>query len=133
VKSENRLDEQFCVSTRLAVSWINAIIKAARMEDAGWALNMDSIQYEAVNEMFKDFAAFKSRRDFRDHTREWFMGEPIDSLPPLEGSPLEGASEKNHASDVGDAPNQEGQPGGIGEGQEDPVPVRQQDAAEARP
>jgi len=123
VRSENRLDEQFCVSTRLAVSWINAIIKAARMEDAPWALSLDSVSYDAVNKMFMDFEKFKGRPDFRNHMRVWFMGESLDSLPEVEGL-------KDAVSDIGHEAGEEERAGGGGEGQEDPVPVRGQDATE---
>lgn len=123
-QSENRLDEQFCVSTRLVISWINSIIKAARMEDAPWALSLDSVSYESVNKMFMDFEQFKRRPDFRDHMRVWFMGESLDSLPEVK------AGVDHATSDIGDQPDQKGQPGGSGEGQEDPVPVWGEDAAE---
>lgn len=119
-QSENRLDEQFCVSTRLAVSWINSIIKAARMEDAAWALPLDSISYETVNKMFMDFERFRRRPDFRNHMRVWFMGESLDSLPEVE--------ERQDA--VHQVEHEPGQEERAGEGQEDPVPVRGQDATE---
>ena len=130
-RSETRLDEQFCVSTRLAILWINAIIRAARMEDAPWALGLDSVTYEKVNEMFHDFESFKSRPDFRDHMRVWFMGESLDSLPPLPEEPaVQRHEETEDASDNGDQSGQEERAGGGGEGQEDPVPVRGEDATE---
>lgn len=119
-RSETRLDEQFCVSTRLAISWINAIIRAARMEDEPWALELDSVTYEKVNEMFRDFESFKSRPDFRNHMRVWFMGDPLDSLPQLE---------TEDAGDNGDQTGQEERAGSSGEGQKDPVQVRGEDAA----
>jgi hypothetical protein len=123
-KSETRLDEQFCVSTRLAIYWINSIIKAARMEDAPWALSMDSVTYEEVNKMFMDFEEFRSRPDFRNHMRVWFLGEPLDSLPELK-------VEADHAvSHIGNEAGTEERAGGGREGQEDPVPVRREDAAE---
>lgn len=123
VQSENRLDEQFCVSTRLAIMWLNSIIKGARMTDEPWALELDSVTYDKVNELFKDFAEFRGRPDFRNHMRAWFMGEPIDSLPEVKG-------DEDARSDDGDTPAAKEGPEGGEHGQEDPVPVRGQDATE---
>jgi hypothetical protein len=85
VQSENKLDEQFCVSTRLAIMWINNIIEAAQREDVPWAFSVPTVSYEGVNELFHDFARFRSRPDFRDHMKPWFMGESMDSLPEVKG------------------------------------------------
>lgn len=123
VQSENRLDEQFCVSTRLAVMWINHIIQSAQANAEPWAEQTDVVTYEKVNELFRDFEQFKSRPDFRDHMRVWFMGEPIDSLPEVKG-------DEDGRSDDGDAPAAKEGPEGGEHGQEDPVPVRGQDATE---
>ena len=122
VRSENRLDEQFCVSTRLMVLWINHIIRGARSKGETWAEQMNVVTYEKVNELFHDFAKFRARPDFRNHMREWFMGEPVDSLPEVR--------EDDGRSDVGDKADSEAGPEGGEHGQEDPVPVREQDAAE---
>lgn len=104
--------------------WLNTIIKQARMADEPWALEMDSVTYEKVNEMFTDFAKFRSRPDFRNYMREWFMGAHIDSLPEV-------AKEDNDARrDDGNASATEEGPEVSEHGQEDPVSVRRQDATE---
>lgn len=45
--------------------------------------NSDEIlTYDGVNKMFMEWEKFRSRSDFRDHMRAWFMGDDLDSLPP---------------------------------------------------
>ena len=73
-KSESLLDEQFAVLTRMTISTLNQII-----EHPGKA---QPITYEDVNRLFKDWADFRKRSDFREHMRAWFMGDDLASLPP---------------------------------------------------
>lgn len=125
--SETRLDEQFCVSTRLAIMWVNDIIRRGRARGSGWAQDLEVVTYEKVNELFRDFEEFRSRPDFRNHMRVWFMGEPLDSLPEVR------AEDNDVSSDDGDQTDPEERAGSGGESQEDPVPVRGEDAAETGP
>lgn len=72
-KSEDRLDEQFCVLTRLSITRLNDLTIRAEGDDL--------ITYEAVNKMFMDWAAFRARSDFRDHMQTWMMGGDLSALP----------------------------------------------------
>ena len=74
-ESETRLDEQFCVSTRLAIVMINKLTKLKET-------TVEPIAYAHVNKMFQEFEAFRSRPDFREHMEAWFMGEDLSQLPP---------------------------------------------------
>jgi hypothetical protein len=73
-KSATRLDEQFCVQGRLFITAINEILHRANSDEI--------ITYEAVNLMFMEWEKFRSRPDFREHMKPWFMGDDLDSLPP---------------------------------------------------
>lgn len=68
--SATKLDDQFAVLTRLVISSLRDL-------DA-------EITYQEVNALFKVWAAFRSRPDFRKHLQTWFMGGDVVSLPPLE-------------------------------------------------
>lgn len=68
--SATKLDDQFAVLTRLVISSLRDL-------DA-------EITYEEVNALFKVWAEFRSRPDFRKHLQTWFMGGDVVSLPPPE-------------------------------------------------
>ena len=127
-KSETRLDEQFCVQGRLFITSINEILLRANSDEV--------ITYEQVNKMFMEWEKFRSRPDFRDHMRAWFMGDDLSTLPPppepkekapeetpspeAEG-PQEFGGDYGEASDVGNQAAQEGRPAGHEGGSSDPV------------
>jgi hypothetical protein len=74
VKSEELLDEQFAVSTRMSIMAVNQILEA-----------MDSdkrIEASDVEKLFKDWATFRARPDYRKYMMEWFLGVALDTLPP---------------------------------------------------
>lgn len=102
-KSEERLDEQFAVLTRLTISKLNPLLKH---------IGEPLIQESYVEELFKDWAKFKARPDRKEHMMEWFMGAGLDTLPPLqESKPMEeGGSdaEGNHGNtDTGEELSQD--------------------------
>jgi hypothetical protein len=116
-KSENLLDEQFAVLTRLTIISLNVLVNKHNlaMEMIGAAmggmsdvsdLTMPTVDYEDVNLLFEEWAKFRSRPDFRDHMRAWFMGDDLSKLPP----PPEPEA-KEGESDVDDS----GKPGREGE------------------
>jgi hypothetical protein len=97
-KSEELLDEQFAVSTRMTISNFNSLTSRWNQllqymlpdegevvkpyPDTRKALVQMLIGYSDVNKLFADWAEFRKRKDFREHMREWFMGEDLSSLPP---------------------------------------------------
>lgn len=68
--SATRLDDQFAVLTRLVISSLRD-------------LDLE-VTYEEVNALFKVWADFRSRPDFKEHMRTWFMGGDVVRLPPVE-------------------------------------------------
>jgi hypothetical protein len=97
-KQESKLDEQFCVLTRLAIMSLNEIKmalniqRAVRQEALQKTTGMANaeladkpltlIGYDDVNKMFHEWSEFHSRPDWRNFTREWFMGDDLSKLPP---------------------------------------------------
>lgn len=73
-KSETRLDEQFCVLSRLAIRGINEILVRIGSEDL--------ITEKVIETAFKEWHGFRSRSDFRSFMLEWFLGKPLSELPP---------------------------------------------------
>lgn len=119
--SEERLDEQFCVLTRLTISRLNEIALIAHGEDA------DLITYDQVNLMFMEWAKFRQRPDFKDHMQTWMMGGDLNTLPPPPEPPKE--------EETPDAPGPKAEDaeefgGDHGEGQEsdvgDEIPAEEQ-------
>ncbi len=95
-KSEERLDDQFAVLTRLTVTKLNemftkfnALVQGLPAgegelltEQLQEALGIGLVGYNEINEMFIDWGKFRKRSDFRDHTKAWYTGVDLDSLPP---------------------------------------------------
>jgi hypothetical protein len=73
-KSADRLDEQFCVLTRMSVKHINDVMVRIGSDDL--------IDETVIERYFKEWAAFRSRSDFRTFMLEWFLGKGLDTLPP---------------------------------------------------
>jgi hypothetical protein len=73
-KSADRLDEQFCVLARMSIVKINETM--IRLS------NDDVVDEKAIAKYFMDWATFKARPDFRKYMMEWFLGVPLDQLPP---------------------------------------------------
>ena len=120
-KSETLLDEQFAVSTRMTIVAVNHILTLMGHGD-------DCITEKDIEKLFKDWAAFHSRPDYREYMMEWFLGVAIDKLPPPPQQAKEGGSDAesdNRNQDVG-----EGLPEGGGPSQEADVPeVPKEDSA----
>ena len=139
VKSSDRLDEQFAVLTRLSIVRLNDLLIRVGVEDL--------VTYDQVNEMFMEWAAFKSRPDFRDHMQAWFMGQDLSELPPapepvkeedvVSASALgedadEFGGDYESQSDLGDAESSEGEPENEARHESAPVPeVQNQNNATA--
>src|SRR6185369_10114785 len=73
--SAELLDEQFAVSTRLAVANLNKLFEATGHPEL-------KIGEKQIEDTFKDWAQFKKRVDFRDLMLEWTLGTPLSELPP---------------------------------------------------
>jgi hypothetical protein len=95
-KSHNNTDDQFAVLTRLFISRFNdlaekvSVLGAVATGEAipdGFNFKVEPITYEGVNKLFSEYDGFKSRSDFRDHFRTWYMGEDLSKLPPPPPSP----------------------------------------------
>ena len=72
-ESETRLDEQFCVLSRLAIRGINDILIRIGSEDL--------ITDKVVEAAFKEWRAFRKRSDYRKFMLEWFLGKSLSELP----------------------------------------------------
>lgn len=98
-KSEALLDEQFAVLTRLSVISLNMIVvkhnlamsmvAMAMGKDSVDELMLPEVEYDDINVLFAQWAEFRSRPDFREHMRTWFMGGDLNSLPPPPEPPEE--------------------------------------------
>jgi hypothetical protein len=89
-KSEELLDEQFAVSTRMSIVAVNSILEKMGVEDRITAAD--------VGKLFKDWSLFRSRPDYREYMMEWFLGVALDKLPP----PPEPQAKKEGAGNVED-------------------------------
>ena len=123
-RSEELLDEQFAVSTRMSIMAVNGIL-----EKMG---STERITEKDVETLFKDWARFRKRPDYRKYMMDWFLGADIDKLPP----PPEPQAKKEGDSNVeGDHGNQnpvEGLSQDSSPSQADDVPeVQAKDSAEA--
>lgn len=91
-KSINLLEEEFCVLGRITIPKINEILLAIDSEDL--------ITEETINTVFLSWNKFRQRSDFKQHFVPWFLGKPLEELPP---PPKEEAKEEEPS----DAPSQE--------------------------
>lgn len=89
-KSSELLDEQFAVSTRLMVLSVNKVAEAAGM--------VDRIDADDIEAMFKLWAMFRSRSDFREYMLEWMLEPDLSTLP----KPPEPVGDQDAESDNGD-------------------------------
>ena len=117
-KSEELLDEQFAVSTRMTITNFNQLslrwnqLLTHLFPGEGPSVPMTperrreliqmQIGYSDVNKLFADWAQFRQRSDYREYMREWFMGQELDTLPP---PPAKKEGEAN-ASDSGNPPDE---------------------------
>jgi hypothetical protein len=126
-KSSTLLDEQFAVSTRMTIVAVNHILEKIGQGD-------DKITEKDVEKLFKDWAQFRKRPDYRNFMMEWFLGVAIDKLPPPPEPKAKKEGDSNVKSDHGnqDAGQElakDGEPG-----QENDVPeVPPEDGAETQP
>lgn len=74
IKSQNLLDEQFAVSTRMAVMGLNLILEKIDAEER--------VDAGDIEMLFKQWAEFRARPDFRNFMVEWMLGVALDKLPP---------------------------------------------------
>ena len=97
-KSEELLDEQFAVLTRLSIISFNALLRRGNITlkylspvdsdapsltpESKKELVMPSIGYSDINVMFHAWAEFRQRPDFREHMQAWVMGNDLSELPP---------------------------------------------------
>ena len=133
----NRVEEEFCVLGRLIIPKVNEILIASGSEDL--------ITEEAINSVFAVWHEFKKRSDFKAHFVPWFMGVPLEDLPPPPITELveeeniaapapeegEGAIEfggdygEGQTADRGDETTEEGQSEGDASSAPDAVPEGQ--------
>jgi hypothetical protein len=111
-KSASLLDEQFAVSTRMAVMGINLILDRIGAEER--------IKGEDLSLLFDQWATFKSRPDFRELMLEWMLGVPLDQMPELPAKKEVG--ETDAESDNGDEGSAEAEPQDSPPCQENDVP-----------
>lgn len=106
-KSETLLDEQFAISTRMSIVAVNHILTLMGHGD-------DCIGEKDIEKLFKDWAEFHSRPDYKDFMMEWFLGVAIDKLPPPpQQQAKEGGSnaENDHGNeDAGEGPREDRSP-----------------------
>jgi len=107
-KSEELLDEQFAVSTRMTISNFNSLVsrwnKALPLLLANPEGRAEYVQmligYSDVNKLFMEWAEFRKRRDFRQYMPAWFMGDDLSELPP---GPVDLDTAKKGEDDVSDS------------------------------
>jgi hypothetical protein len=73
-ESANRLDEQFCVLGRLAISTLNTILVRIGADN-------ELIDEKKLETFFKEWAAFRGRSDYQNYMLEWMLGVPLNTLP----------------------------------------------------
>ena len=92
-KSAEKLDEQFCVLARLSIRFIN---------DLAIRISSDNVINEDVLEKyFKEWAAFRTRPDFRKFMLEWFLGKELKDLPAAPEVPSPEAEEPQEPQEFG--------------------------------
>lgn len=123
VKSEELLDEQFAVSTRMSIVAVNHILETMGQEDR--------ITSQDIEKLFRDWAQFRARPDHRELMMEWFLGVALDKLPPLKQL-VEKEGVGNVEGNLGNAEGSEGGSQSSRQGQADDVPhVSPKDGAAA--
>lgn len=124
--SGTKVDTQHAVLGRLAISTLNELLLRIGSEDL--------ITYESVSEMFEQFAALRSRPDWREHSKDWYMGKDLSNLPPVPEAESPEAT-KPEASEFGgdyaettdiDEASDKGAAEGEGPAQEDALPPGQE-------
>lgn len=127
-RSADLLDEQFAVSTRMMIMAVNGIIAAL----PPGVNNPAQITAKDVEQLFRDWAQFRKRPDFRDFMMEWFLGVALDKLPP----PPVAQATKGDSDGEGTDGNKsvgEGKPQDGGAGKAADVPeVQEKDGAAAK-
>lgn len=73
-KSEQGLDDQVAVLTRIFFVEINKLREAA---------GEGPLEADVVNPMFLAWSKFRARPDAKDHMQRWVFGKSLDDLPPL--------------------------------------------------
>jgi hypothetical protein len=126
-KSETLLDEQFAVSTRMTIVAVNHILEKMGHGD-------DKITEKDVEKLFKDWAKFRKRPDYRNYMMEWFLGEDIDKLPPPPEPQATKEGDSHVEGDRGDQDSSQRLAKDGSSGQANDVPeVQTKDGAEAQP
>ena len=113
-KSQNLLDEQFAVSTRMAVMGINLLLEKTDSKER--------IEGSDIEVLFRDWAVFRARPDFREHMMEWMLGVPLSELPPPPKPPEKEEGESDAKGDIGNENAEQKEPSDGSPGQEDDVP-----------
>ena len=124
-KSEELLDEQFAVSTRMTIVSINHILEKMGATDR--------ITDKDIEKLFRDWAQFRKRPDYREYMMEWFLGVALDKLPPSPAAEQAKKEGDPHVeSDHGNQNAVEGQPQDDGPSKTANVPeVQAKDGAKA--
>jgi hypothetical protein len=104
-ESIDRIEEEFCVLGRLMIPKMNEILIALGSEDL--------ITEEMINGVFLTWNEFKKRPDFKAHFVPWFLGVPLNELPP----PPEVKQEENPDTPAPEGEGAEVFGGDYGEGQ----------------
>jgi hypothetical protein len=81
------VEEEFCVLGRTLIPKVNELLVAA---------GKPLITEQSINKVFEKWHEFKNRPDFKQHFVPWFLGVPLDQLPPppkIEEPGVEGDSE----------------------------------------
>jgi len=73
-ESIDRVEEEFCVLGRLIIPKMNEILVTLGSEDL--------ITEEMINGVFLTWHEFKKRPDFKGHFVPWFLGVPLNEMPP---------------------------------------------------
>ena len=98
------------------------LCNAIGREDSAEELSTPDIDYGDVNALFEQWAQFRSRPDFREHMRSWFMGDDLSKLPPPpEPEPEPEAVEEEQVKEENQEPGEEDVSDQRDEGAEEPV------------
>lgn len=134
-ESIDRVEEEFCVLGRLMIPKMNEILIALGSEDL--------VTEEMINGVFLTWNEFKQRPDFKQHFVQWFLGVPLNELPPPPEvkqeeekpdtpAPADGGAEvfggdygEGQTDNIGDEATQEGGPAVNEAGAADALPSMQ--------